>query len=103
MKDTPPHLKELEEIERECIPGLVEVLREDGLVAVRYVLWDATDWHHNYDPPVEEPDYRGAEEDRLGDGGEDREDPVHGPARGTQAAGRGDDGDPRRGTGRFYG
>jgi hypothetical protein len=58
MKDTPPHLKELEEIERECIPGLVEVLREDGLVAVRYVLWDATDWHHNYDPPVEEPDYR---------------------------------------------
>ena len=27
--------------------------------------------------------YRGAEEDRLGDGGEDREDPVHRPARGA--------------------
>lgn len=41
MKDTPPHLKALEEIEREGIPGLVEVLREEGLDAVRYVLWDA--------------------------------------------------------------
>ena len=36
MKDTPPHLKALEEIERDCIPGLVRVLREEGLEAVRY-------------------------------------------------------------------
>ena len=41
MRDTPPHLKTLE-IEREGIPGLAEVLREEGLDAVRYVLWDAT-------------------------------------------------------------
>ena len=49
MKDTPPHLKALEEIERGCIPGLVEVLREEGLEAVRYFLWDMTGWHRDYD------------------------------------------------------
>ena len=38
----PPHLKTLEEIEAEGISGLVEVLREEGLDAVRYVLWDTT-------------------------------------------------------------
>jgi hypothetical protein len=32
----------LEELERTNIPGLVEVLREEGIDAVRYVLWDAT-------------------------------------------------------------
>ncbi len=52
MKDTPPHLKALEEIEREGIPGLVEVLREEGTDAVRYVLWDATGWHRDYSPPA---------------------------------------------------
>ena len=50
MGETPQHLKTLEEIERDCIPGLVEVLREEGLEAVRYFLWDLTGWHHNYDP-----------------------------------------------------
>ena len=50
MGQTPQHLKTLEEVERECIPGLVEVLREEGLEAVRYFLWDMTGWHHNYDP-----------------------------------------------------
>ena len=39
MRGTPPHLKTLEEIERECIPSLVQVLREEGLEAVRYSLW----------------------------------------------------------------
>jgi hypothetical protein len=36
MKPNPPHLKALEEIERdgEGIPGLVEVLREEGIDAV---------------------------------------------------------------------
>ena len=29
-KDTPPHFKPLEEIERTGIPGLVEALREEG-------------------------------------------------------------------------
>jgi hypothetical protein len=43
MRDTPPHLKALQEIEKTGIPGLlVEVLRKEGLDAVRYVLWDAT-------------------------------------------------------------
>jgi hypothetical protein len=27
------------------------VLREEGLDAVRYVLWDATGWHRDYSPP----------------------------------------------------
>jgi hypothetical protein len=31
MKDTPPHLQALEEIEEAGIPGLLEVLREEGL------------------------------------------------------------------------
>ncbi len=52
MNPTPPHLKTLEEIERECIPGLVEVLREEGIEAVRYALWDMTGWHRNYAPCV---------------------------------------------------
>ena len=52
MKDTPPHLEALEEIEREGLPGLVEVLREGGTDAVRYALWDATGWHRNYSPPA---------------------------------------------------
>jgi hypothetical protein len=28
----------------------VEVLRGEGLEAVRYFLWDLTGWHHDYDP-----------------------------------------------------
>src|SRR5215211_3835379 len=48
---TPPHLKTLEEIEKTGIPGLVEVLREEGIDAVRYALWDATGWHRDYSPP----------------------------------------------------
>ncbi len=50
MSTTPEHLKTLEEIEREGIPGLVEVLREEGIDAVRYVLWNATGWHRDYSP-----------------------------------------------------
>jgi hypothetical protein len=52
MKDTPVRLKVLEEIEREGIPGLVEVLHKEGLEALRYVLWDATGWHRDYSPPA---------------------------------------------------
>ena len=63
MRETPPHLKALKEIEKTSIPGLVEVLRKEG----------------------------------LGDGGEDREDFVRGPARGAQTAGEGDEGDPLQG------
>ncbi len=33
MKDTPQHLKTLEEIEREGLPGLVEVLADGGVHA----------------------------------------------------------------------
>jgi hypothetical protein len=52
MGPTPPHLKALEEIERGGIPGLVEVLREEGTDGVRYALWDATGWHRDYSPPA---------------------------------------------------
>lgn len=51
MGETRQHLKTLEEIERDCIPGLVEVLREEGLEAVRYFLWDLTGWHHTTTTP----------------------------------------------------
>jgi hypothetical protein len=50
MKDPPPHLKALEEIEEAGIPGLLEVLREEGIDGVRYALWDATGWHRDYSP-----------------------------------------------------
>jgi CubicO group peptidase (beta-lactamase class C family) len=50
MRDTPPHLKPLEEIEREGISGLAEVLHKEGLDAVRHVLWDATGWRRDYSP-----------------------------------------------------
>jgi hypothetical protein len=34
------------------IPGLLEVLREDGIDGVRYALWDATAWHRDSSPPA---------------------------------------------------
>ncbi len=52
MTLTPEHLRALEEIERAGIPGLVEVLREESLDAVRHMLWDATGWHKDYSPPA---------------------------------------------------
>lgn len=52
MKETPPHLRTVEEIEQTGIPGLVEVLREEGIDAVRYALRDATGWHRDYSPPA---------------------------------------------------
>jgi hypothetical protein len=52
MSDAKPHLRTLDEIERECIPGLVEVLRQEGVEGVRYALWDMTGWHRDYDPCV---------------------------------------------------
>jgi hypothetical protein len=45
---TPEHLEALEEIERHGLSGLAEVLRQEGLEAVRYVLWDVTGWHEEY-------------------------------------------------------
>jgi hypothetical protein len=53
MTEQRTHLKALEEIEREGIPGLVEVLRTEGLESVRHVLWDATGWHRDYIAPAE--------------------------------------------------
>lgn len=52
MADARPHLKSLEEIERDCIPGLVEVLKTEGIDGVRYALWEMTDWHAKYDPCI---------------------------------------------------
>ena len=51
-RSLPPHLNTLEEIENTSMPGLVEGLREEGIDAVRYVLWDATGWHRDYSPPA---------------------------------------------------
>ena len=65
MKDSPAHLRTLEELERTSIPGLVEVLREEGINAVRYALWDATGWHRGYSSPAVR--HRAtAEQDRRG-------------------------------------
>lgn len=52
MSNSRPHLKTLVEIEQECIPGLVEVLRTEGIEGVRYALWDMTRWHEYYDPCI---------------------------------------------------
>lgn len=52
MSEPKPHIKTLEEIERDCTPGLVEVLRTEGVDGVRYALWDMTNWHLNYDPCI---------------------------------------------------
>jgi hypothetical protein len=52
MSFTSPHLQVLEELEKVGIPGLLEVLREEGIDGVRYALWDATGWHRDYSPPV---------------------------------------------------
>ena len=52
MSKPKPHLEDLAHIERDCIPGLVEVLRTEGVEGVRYALWDMTRWHERYDPCV---------------------------------------------------
>jgi hypothetical protein len=45
-------LRTLEEIEEAGIPGLLEVLREEGIDAVRYALWRVSGWHRDYSPPA---------------------------------------------------
>ncbi|MGB3634994.1 MAG: hypothetical protein WA982_13200 [Rubrobacteraceae bacterium] len=52
MADPRPHLRTLDEIERECVPDLVKVLRTEGIEGVRYALWDMTRWHEYYDPCI---------------------------------------------------
>lgn len=52
MSNGSSKLRTLEEIERDCIPGLVEILQQEGLKAVRYSLWETTNWHWDYDPLV---------------------------------------------------
>ena len=51
-RSLPPHLKTLDDIEKTSIPGLVEVLREEGVDAVRHVLWEMTSWHRDYSIPA---------------------------------------------------
>ena len=55
MRGTPPHLKTREEPKKTGVPALVEVLREEGLDVVRYVLWDSTGWDKDYSPPASHP------------------------------------------------
>ncbi len=43
------HLKTLKETEQTCVPGLVEILRTERIEGVRYVLFDITGWHRDYD------------------------------------------------------
>ena len=50
MSDPKPHLKILEEIERTALPGLLEVLRAEGIDGVRYALWDMTVRRRDYSP-----------------------------------------------------
>ena len=50
MSEPRPHPKTLQEIEREFVPGLVEVLRTGGIDGVRYALWEMTGRHRDYDP-----------------------------------------------------
>lgn len=45
MRPTPPHLQALEKIEEAGIPGLLEVLSEEGIDGVRYALWNASGGH----------------------------------------------------------
>lgn len=52
MGQSRPHLKSLEEVEHHCVPGLVEVLRIEGIEGVRLALWEMTHWHERYDPCV---------------------------------------------------
>ena len=93
MKDTPPHLKDLEEIERECIPGLVEALRQEGLEAVRRTLRDMTGWHEDYDDPRFWRDRVPEEQKRIGwEIQVSTEDTRHGIVRGPPAAGYEDNG-----------
>jgi hypothetical protein len=40
----------LEKIEKNSIPSSVAVLREESIEAVRYALFDTTNWHRDYDP-----------------------------------------------------
>ncbi len=34
------------------MPGLVEVLRTEGIEGVRYAPWDTTEWHRDHDPCI---------------------------------------------------
>jgi len=45
-------LKTLDDIEKTSIPGLVEVLREEGVDAVKHVLWEMTSLHRDYSIPA---------------------------------------------------
>jgi len=38
-------------MERAGVPGLLEVLREEGIDGVRYALWNVSGWHRDYSPP----------------------------------------------------
>ena len=66
MGPMPEHLEALEEIETHGLPGLAEVLRQEGLEAVRYVLWDATGWHENYAVALAQKSNATKEEQRKG-------------------------------------
>lgn len=43
MSGSCPHLKTLDDIDRNCIPGLVGVLHSEGAEGVRYAMREITD------------------------------------------------------------
>jgi len=48
MSPTPKHLKALRQIEENSLTGLVELLHNEGLDAVRCVLWDIISWQCDF-------------------------------------------------------
>jgi hypothetical protein len=48
MDNERSYLKTLEELERECILGLVELLHKEDSEVAKYALWDITGWHRYY-------------------------------------------------------
>jgi hypothetical protein len=65
MKDLALHLRTLEDLEWTSIPGLVEVLREEGIDPVMYAVWGAIGWHRGYSSPAWR-NQATAEQDRRG-------------------------------------
>ncbi len=52
MSEPRPQPRNLEKIEPDCVPGLAEVLRTEGIEGVRYATWRMTGSHRDYSPCI---------------------------------------------------